>query len=119
MISRNDPCWCGSGQKWKKCHYPKKENTTIDLAADYLKKYGIILKNEEQIGGIRQACKLATFILTQTAKKAKAGVTTEELDNYAHKLHVEANATPAPLGYGSPPFPKSICRLRRRSGTMS
>ncbi|MFZ2153374.1 MAG: preprotein translocase subunit SecA [Microgenomates group bacterium] len=22
-ISRNDPCWCGSGKKWKKCHYPK------------------------------------------------------------------------------------------------
>lgn len=20
---RNDPCWCGSGKKWKKCHYPK------------------------------------------------------------------------------------------------
>lgn len=22
-ISRNDPCWCGSGKKWKKCHYPQ------------------------------------------------------------------------------------------------
>lgn len=22
-LSRNDPCWCGSGKKWKKCHYPK------------------------------------------------------------------------------------------------
>lgn len=21
-MSRNDPCWCGSGKKWKKCHYP-------------------------------------------------------------------------------------------------
>lgn len=21
-LGRNDPCWCGSGQKWKKCHYP-------------------------------------------------------------------------------------------------
>jgi preprotein translocase subunit SecA len=21
-IGRNDPCWCGSGKKWKKCHYP-------------------------------------------------------------------------------------------------
>lgn len=21
-MSRNDACWCGSGQKWKKCHYP-------------------------------------------------------------------------------------------------
>lgn len=23
-IGRNDPCWCGSGKKWKKCHYPKQ-----------------------------------------------------------------------------------------------
>jgi preprotein translocase subunit SecA len=22
-IGRNDPCWCGSGRKWKKCHYPQ------------------------------------------------------------------------------------------------
>lgn len=21
-LSRNDLCWCGSGKKWKKCHYP-------------------------------------------------------------------------------------------------
>lgn len=24
-IGRNDPCWCGSGKKWKKCHYPETE----------------------------------------------------------------------------------------------
>ena len=23
-IGRNDPCWCGSGKKFKKCHYPKQ-----------------------------------------------------------------------------------------------
>jgi len=22
-LSRNDPCPCGSGKKWKKCHYPQ------------------------------------------------------------------------------------------------
>ncbi|HVA97155.1 MAG TPA: preprotein translocase subunit SecA [Candidatus Acidoferrales bacterium] len=22
-LGRNDPCWCGSGKKWKKCHYPQ------------------------------------------------------------------------------------------------
>ena len=22
-LGRNDPCWCGSGKKWKHCHYPK------------------------------------------------------------------------------------------------
>lgn len=23
QLGRNDPCWCGSGKKWKKCHYPQ------------------------------------------------------------------------------------------------
>ena len=110
MISRNDPCWCGSGLKWKKCHYPKdasgKDHSLADL---YQKQYGIILKTPEEIEGIKQACKLAAFILAETCKKAKAGLTTEELNAFAHKLHLEAGAIPAPLGYGSPPFPKSIC----------
>ena len=21
QLGRNDPCWCGSGKKYKKCHY--------------------------------------------------------------------------------------------------
>lgn len=25
-IGRNDPCWCSSGKKWKKCHYPQLPN---------------------------------------------------------------------------------------------
>ena len=24
-INRNDPCWCGSGKKYKKCHLPIEE----------------------------------------------------------------------------------------------
>lgn len=110
MISRNDPCWCGSGAKWKKCHFPKpppKADTYV--AEQYLKQYGIIVKNAEQIAGIRRACKLAASILDKTCKMAKAGVTTNALNDFADQLHREAGAKPAPLGYGSPPFPKSIC----------
>lgn len=25
-LGRNDPCWCGSGKKFKKCHYPQMPN---------------------------------------------------------------------------------------------
>jgi methionyl aminopeptidase len=106
MLNRNDPCWCGSGQKWKKCHFPHAPN---NLAEQYLKKYGILLKTSQQIQGIRQACRLAAEILDKTCKMAKAGVTTNALNAFAHQLHLEAGAIPAPLGYGTPPFPKSIC----------
>ena len=25
---RNDPCWCGSGRKYKKCHLPEDDRKT-------------------------------------------------------------------------------------------
>lgn len=110
MIERNDPCWCSSGQKWKKCHYPKMpEGGQSSLAQAYLKKYGILLKDKHQIEGIRRASQLAAAMLKKLCLMAKAGVTTNELNNYASELHKQAGAIPASLGYGSPPFPKSIC----------
>lgn len=109
MIERNDPCWCNSGLKWKKCHYPNFPKAHSPLAEEYLRKYGIFLKTPEQIEGIRKACQFAAFLLSETCKQAVAGVTTNELDAFAHKMCSEAGAIPAPLGYGSPPYPKSIC----------
>ena len=105
MIERNDPCWCGSGQKWKKCHYPVAGQTR-NLAREYKKQFGILLKTPEQIEGIRNSCKLAASILQATCKMAKAGVTTNQLNAFADDLHRKANAIPGPLGYGEPPFPK-------------
>lgn len=111
MIGRNDPCWCGSGNKWKKCHYPKEPPVSeeVKLAQHYLKTYQIVLKTAEQIEGIRRACQLAAHILDAVCKKAEVGVTTNELNAFAVQLHKEAHALAAPLHYGSPPFPKSIC----------
>lgn len=111
MINRNDPCWCGSGKKWKKCHAPKERPVSEQekLAERYLKQYQIILKTSGQIEKIRAACTLAAEILEAVCEKALAGVTTNELNGYAEKLHKEAGATAAPLGYGNPPYPKSIC----------
>jgi methionyl aminopeptidase len=111
MISRNDPCPCGSGKKWKKCHYP--ENPLVDpnqaMRDRYRKQYQIHLKTAEEIEKITQACNLAASILNQLVAAAKKGVTLLELDQLAVELHKKAGATPAPLGYGYPPFPRSIC----------
>lgn len=107
MIGRNDPCWCKSGKKWKQCHYP--DTGPVSLKETYLKKFGIIIKDADQIAGIRASGHLAAKILDATCAMAKEGVTTDELNTFAHRLHQEAGALPAPLGYGHPPFPKSIC----------
>jgi methionyl aminopeptidase len=109
MTGRNDPCWCGNGKKWKNCHYPKESDGEVSLKSLYLKKHHIILKDSLEIEGIRAACILAAHILDETCKLAKEGVTTQELNDFAFRLHQEAGAIPAPLHYGNPPFPKSIC----------
>lgn len=110
MIARNDPCWCGSGKKWKKCHAPIKEPRDFKFYQnEYFKKYQIILKTKEQIEGIRHSCQLAANILKQTCKRAKAGVTTNELNAFVLEEMSKAKAKPAPLGYGTPPYPKAIC----------
>ena len=112
MIGRNDLCWCGSGQKWKKCHFPVAHASTgskTHTREHYLQQYGILIKTEEEIAGIRRAGHVAAAILDTLCKAAKKGTTTEELDILSRQLHTEQGATPAPLGYGNPPFPKSIC----------
>jgi methionyl aminopeptidase len=110
MVERNDPCWCGSGKKFKKCHYPKFPSVSrTERALFYLKEFNILLKTPEQIEGIRRACKVTSDILDAICKAAKKGVTTLELDALSRQLHKEAGALPAPLGYGNPPYPKTIC----------
>lgn len=113
MIERNDECFCGSGKKWKKCHYPIRPDLPAhrfsELAKAYKKRYGILLKTPEQIQGIRNACHLAASILKKTCAMAQEGVTTNQLNDFAEELHKKAGAQAASLGYGSPPFPKSIC----------
>lgn len=113
-MKRNDLCWCESGQKWKKCHFPHppphpQAPLPAHLKREYKRRYQIVLKEPHEIEGIRAACHLAAQILDATCARAQLGVTTQELDQYAHRLHIEAGAIPAPLHYGSPPFPKSIC----------
>lgn len=111
MIGRNDPCWCGSGKKWKRCHNspPPAEVGWPQLREQYLKQYRIPLKTDEQITGIRKAAQLTAEILEKLCQMAKEGVTTAALNSYALELHRAAGARPAPLGYGSPPFPGAIC----------
>jgi methionyl aminopeptidase len=107
MTSRNDPCWCGSGKKWKKCHYPRPSQ--LSLKERYFNQYKIILKTPEEIDKIRQACQVTIQILDTLCKAAKKGVTTLELDELSRELHKKAKVIPACLGYGEPPFSKTIC----------
>lgn len=101
FIKRNDNCFCNSGKKWKNCHFPEKRLTN--------KNCNIIIKNQHQINGIREACKITKLILDEICSHAKEGVSTKYLDEVSRHLHKKYNVIPAPLGYGTPPFPATIC----------
>lgn len=32
---RNEPCWCGSGKKYKKCHLPDEEQKAAERACSH------------------------------------------------------------------------------------
>ena len=110
IIHRNAFCWCGSGKKWKKCHYPDDGSSSSDKnKKKYWDNYQIILKSTEQIEGIRLACQTTSQILEQICSLAKAGVTTRALDTECRNLAKKAGAICASLNYGDPPYPDALC----------
>ena len=69
-----------------------------------------IIKTPEEIEKMRIAGKLASEVLEMIGEHVKKGVTTDELNSICHDYIVnQQQAIPAPLNYGHPPFPKSIC----------
>jgi len=67
----------------------------------------IIIKNKEQIEGIRNSSKLAGEVLHYITDFVKEGVSTYDLDQLIHNYIVEHGAIPATMNYNG--FPKSCC----------
>jgi len=67
----------------------------------------IIIKNKEQISGIKKACVLATRCLDELEKHLFVGQDTESINKIAHEYILANNAIPATLNYHG--YPKSIC----------
>src|SRR5438128_1906157 len=67
----------------------------------------IIIHKPEDFAKMRAAGKLAAQVLDAVTSLVMPGVTTQELNDFCHKMIVDAGAVPAPLNYRG--FPKSIC----------
>lgn len=65
------------------------------------------LQDEETIARMRVAGRIAAQALQETARHIAPGVTTDRLDEVAHKFLCDHNAYPSTLGYKG--FPKSLC----------
>ncbi len=107
LIGRNDPCWCKSGLKYKKCHLE------FDQKVDEYRRRGHVvpshnmIKTPEQIEGIRESAKINIAVLDYIEEHIKEGVTTQQIDQWVYDLTTQAGGIPAPLNYEG--FPNSVC----------
>jgi methionyl aminopeptidase len=133
---RNDPCWCGSGQKYKKCHLgadegakgeqvrPARRSLSPGLVSprravpphiarpDYAatgrpRAQGRDVKTPDELARLRRACRAAARVLRVAGEAVRPGITTDALDEIAHQETVRLGGYPSPLNYRG--FPKSIC----------
>lgn len=104
---RNDPCWCGSGKKYKKCHIDFDEKIEEFEGAGHIVPSHEILKNAEQIEKIKESAKINIAVLDYVAENIKAGISTAEIDKWVYDITTKMGGVPAPLNFEG--FPKSVC----------
>ena len=104
---RNDPCWCGSGKKYKKCHIDFDEKIEEFEGAGHIVPSHEILKNAEQIEKIKESAKINIAVLDYVAEHIKAGISTAEIDKWVYDITTKMGGVPAPLNFEV--FPKSVC----------
>lgn len=106
-LERNDPCWCGSGKKYKACH------AAFDDKLIQLEHKGFriptrdLLKTEKDIEGIKKSAVINMAVLDEIGDKIRAGMTTQEIDDIVYNTTIKMGGIPADLNYEG--FPKSVC----------
>ena len=106
-LERNAPCWCGSGKKYKLCHAPFDDRLKKYEKKPYPLPTRDLIKNQEQIEGIRASSKINIAVLDYVAEHICMGMSTAQIDDMVYRKTVELGGTPAPLGYDG--FPCSCC----------
>lgn len=106
-IGRNDPCWCGSGKKYKICHMALDEKIHHYELEGHMVPRRDILKTKEQIEGIKESSKINIAVLDAVEKMIAPGISTEEIDQLVHDMTVRMGGIPAPLNFEG--YPKSVC----------
>ena len=125
LPTSNEPCWCGSGRKYKRCCKGSEgrirpgvvspmRTVPSHIARPPYADTGIVprtnegrVKTPDVIERMRHAGAVAKEILRLAGEAVKPGVTTDEIDVYVHDLCIERNAYPSPLNYHG--YPKSVC----------
>lgn len=106
-VGRNDLCWCGSGIKYKKCHESFDEKLSWYKTQGCIIPSRKIIKNPEQIIGIRESGKINIAVLDFIAEQLHIGMSTEQINLLIYEKTVAFGGIPATLNFEG--FPKSVC----------
>jgi methionyl aminopeptidase len=125
VIKANDPCWCGSGRKFKRCHKastdhirpgrlspprpvpPEIPRPPYAETGVPVRTPGPHVRTPDVIERMRAAGRAAAEILQTVGAAVAPGVTTDELDALCHEECIRRGGYPSPLNYNA--FPKSLC----------
>ena len=121
----NEPCWCGSGRRYKRCHRASEgrvlpgvispmRTVPSHIARPSYADSGLVerwdeptVKSDDIIERMRHAGRVASEVLRLSGEFLRPGITTDEVDEYTHNLFVERGAYPSTLNYHG--YPKSLC----------
>lgn len=110
---RNDPCWCGSGKKYKKCHLRADEATVPTVGMQdgtarlrHVAPSHLLLSPGEQ-HAMRAAGAFNAELMDYIRPHVIAGARCVDIDEMVHQYTVDAGHVPACLGYRG--FPKNCC----------
>ncbi len=106
-IGRNDPCWCGSGKKYKNCHQAMEDRILTYRRAGHVVPSRRLIKSGRDIQGIKDSAKINIAVLDEVGKRICAGMSTLEIDEIVNEVTYGMGGIPADLGYEG--FPKSVC----------
>ena len=106
-IGRNDPCWCGSGKKYKQCHCANDEKMERLKLQGFIVPRPELLKTAADIEGCRKSATINKAVLDYITPYMKPGISTEEIDRMVYEKTTEMGGICAPLNYEG--FPKSVC----------
>jgi methionyl aminopeptidase len=133
----NDPCWCGSGLKYKKCHRdadasggraggpavrpgsvrpgvvsPRRAVPPEIPRPNYAvtgrpRPSPRVADPDLRLAKIRRACRAAADVLAEGARALRPGITTDAIDAIVHAAYIARGGYPSTLNYHG--YPKSLC----------
>lgn len=106
-INRNDPCWCGSGRKYKQCHEAFERKLSALSREGHIVPSRKLIKTPEMVRKIKESAEINMACLDAVGEAIHVGMSTLEIDEIVYSITTKMGGIPAPLNYEG--FPKSVC----------